>query len=146
MAPVAKKLQRSVTAPKRKEAPKKLVKKVKAVRSSSKSPPKTLLRKRDQKAARKVEAKLTKVKRSVSVKPISRSKSIAKVTKAPAKTASVISSSKKNTVSPPKQPAKKAADNKMAEKKSALKKNTDKKVADKKPQRSVSKAKEESKK
>mmetsp|Transcript_27320 Transcript_27320/g.32031 ORF Transcript_27320/g.32031 Transcript_27320/m.32031 type:complete len:87 (-) Transcript_27320:973-1233(-) len=78
-APSVKKPQRSVTVAKKKEVSKKAVKPaIAASRSKSKSPVKSTLRKRDQKAARKQETKLAKAKRSVSVVPRIRSKSLAK--------------------------------------------------------------------
>ena len=99
--------------PKRKEAAKKVDKKVKAPRAASKSVPKVQVRKRDQKAALKVENKVAKVetkapkvKRSATVQPRSSSKAAPKADKVMPKVApaAAVSSSKKgsNSVSPPK--------------------------------------------
>ena len=77
---VAKRPQRSVTIDKRKESPKKTLKpkpsSSNTKMSTSKSPDKTQMRKRDQKAARKDAAKMANLKRSASVMPRSRSKSL----------------------------------------------------------------------
>lgn len=91
MVSAARKPQRSVTVVKRKESPKKILKKttVAQKRSKSKSPVKTQMRKRDQKAARKADVKVAKatkkeakvVKRSASVVQHSRSKSLTKAVK-----------------------------------------------------------------
>ena len=73
-----KKLNRSVTVQKKKDTPKPQAKPT-TTRSKSKSPVKVApLRKRDEKTARKVEAKIAKAYKSIRLAPRSnRSKSVA---------------------------------------------------------------------
>ena len=71
MAPAPQKPQKSVTISKKKDLPKKALKKAAtSVKSKSKSPVKAPERKRDVKAAQKVDFKMSKIKRSVSAVPI----------------------------------------------------------------------------